>query len=91
MKKFFLGLLGFVAIAVLSIYIFRAPLMEFAMEKMTADMFVAADTDSFDPGLAIGSRFPYLETRYQESTLRDTSQFNRDKGMVFIANRSVDW
>ena len=91
MKKFFLTLLGFLAIAALAIFLFRAPLMEFVMKRMTADMFVTADTDGFGPGLAIGEHFPQIEARYQGRTLRDTSLFIHDKGMIFIVNRSVDW
>jgi hypothetical protein len=91
MKKFFLSLLGFLSIAALAIFLFRAPLMDFVLERMTADMFVATDTDGFAPGLSIGEPFPHIEARYQGRTLRDTSQFIHDKGMVFIINRSVDW
>ena len=54
-------------------------------------MFVSADTDSFDPGLAIGDQFPPLMAMYQGETISDMGQFIGDKGMIFIANRSVDW
>jgi hypothetical protein len=91
MRKFFLGLLGTVGVLAIAGYLFRAPLMEFAMEKITANMFVAADTDDFDPGIAIGERFPPLHTLFRGQGLTDTSPFIGDKGMIFIANRSVDW
>ncbi|MCZ6830454.1 MAG: hypothetical protein O7F73_12875 [Gammaproteobacteria bacterium] len=91
MKKALLGVLGFIVIAAGSIYLFRIPLKEMTIEKLVADMFVPADTDTFDPGLAIGDRFPPLLAEYQGQTITDMGEFISDKGMVFMANRSVDW
>ena len=91
MKKALLGLLGFVLVTVAGVYLFRTPLQETAIEKLVADMFVAADTDGFDPGLAIGDRFPPLLALYRDQTITDVGEFISDKGMIFMANRSVDW
>ena len=91
MKKALLGVLGIIVVAVASVYLFRAPLQEMALEKMLANMFVSADTDAFDPGLAIGDRFPALLAEYQGQTITDMGEFISDKGMIFMANRSVDW
>ena len=91
MKKALLGLLGFVLVTVAGVYLFRTPLKETAIEKLVADMFVAADTDGFEPGLAIGDRFPPLLAQYQDQTITDVGEFISDKGMIFMANRSVDW
>ncbi len=91
MKKALLGLLGFVLVTVAGVYLFRTPLQETATEKLVADMLVAADTDGFDPGLAIGDRFPPLLAQYQDQTITDVGEFISDKGMIFMANRSVDW
>ena len=91
MKKIFVGLLGFIVIAAGGVYLFRQPLMEMAGESVTADMFVSADTDSFDPGLAIGEQFPALLASYQGEPITDMGEFLSDKGMIFMANRSVDW
>lgn len=55
------------------------------------DVFIAADTDDFDPGLPIGADFPPIRALYQGQVITDIDQFIRDKGAVFIANRSVDW
>lgn len=91
MKKLLKGLLGTVVVLVVIGVVFRSSLIEVAKEAITADMFVSADSDSFDPGLAIGSAFPPLVTLYQGRQVSDMGEFIHDKGMVFIANRSVDW
>jgi hypothetical protein len=48
-------------------------------------------TDSFDPGLPNGAEFPPIRALYQGEEITDIDQFIRDKGAVFLANRSVDW
>lgn len=55
------------------------------------DVFVSEDTDSFDPGLAIGAQFPPIRALYQGQEIDNIDQFIRDKGAVFLVNRSVDW
>lgn len=55
------------------------------------DVFIDADTDSFDPGLPIGAQFPSIRALYQGQEIDDIDRFIRDKGAVFLANRSVDW
>ena len=55
MKKILLSLLGIIAIGGVAGYLFRVPLMEVVKEKITGDMFVDVDDDSFDPGLALGA------------------------------------
>ena len=55
------------------------------------DVFIDADTDDFDPGLPIGADFPPIRALYQGEEINDIDQFIRDKGAVFIANRSADW
>ena len=91
MKKVFTGLIGFIVIAAAGVYLFRQPLMETVGEGITANMFVSVDSDAFDPGLAIGDTFPALLARYRGKTITDMGEFLSDKGMIFIANRSVDW
>ena len=73
------------------VYLSRVELWEIAKDKLTADMFVESDSDSFDPGLAIGTAFPTIKVIYRGREISDVSQFVHDKGMVFIANRSADW
>ena len=91
MKKVLVGALGILVVAVAGAYLLSAPQKEMTLEQRVAEMFVSADTDSFDPGLAIGDRFPLLLAEYQGQELTDMGEFISDKGMIFIANRSVDW
>ena len=91
MKKFLLGLVATLVVAAGVIYIFRGALWDTPVQQMTADMFIEADTDAFDPGLPVGAQFPALQASYQGAPITDAGQFIQDKGMVFIANRSADW
>lgn len=72
-------------------YVFREPLKEMAFTQLTSDMFIVADTDSFDPGPAIGSHFPGLQATYQGRTITLLNEFAGPNGTVFVASRSFDW
>jgi len=91
MKKFLMRAAGIVVIAAIGLYIFRAPLFNVLEGAITANMFVPDDTDSFDPGLPIGARFPAVRALYNGREITRAEPFMRDKGAIFIANRSVDW
>jgi hypothetical protein len=91
MKRILTGLAGFIVIIAGLVFLFQDEMMAVAMDKITADMFVEADTDSFDPGLAVGETFPSISAVYQGKQLGSIQAFMGDKGMVFFANRSVDW
>jgi len=91
LKQVLLSIVGALAIVIAGGYLFRAPLLDLLKDRITADMFVAQDTDSFDPGLAIGDTFPPLHARYQGKIVSDMGEFVPDRGMIFIANRSADW
>jgi len=91
MYKFMTGLAGFIMIVVGFVYLYQTELMAMGMDKITANMFVEADTDSFDPGIAVGETFPDIKAMYEGQQLTSIQRFIGDKGMVFIANRSVDW
>jgi hypothetical protein len=91
MKKLLLRVAGSLLIVFAIASLFKEQLWEFAKEVITADMYVSADTDTFDPGLPIGSAFPYIKARYNGREVYDAGEFLHDKGMIFIANRSVDW
>ena len=62
-----------------------------AIDKMLANMYVAADNDEFDPGLAIGSQFPPIRAMRAGSEVQGVDAFIHDKGMIFMANRSAEW
>ena len=72
-------------------YWFRESLKELAITRLTQDMFVAADTDDFDPGPAVGSRFPGLQATYKGRVVTLLDEFAGPNGTVFIASRSVNW
>ena len=72
-------------------YLLRQPLKEFTYSLLTQDMFVAGDTDAFDPGPALGSRFPGLRASYQGRDITLIEEFAGRNGTVFIASRSLDW
>lgn len=78
-------------VAAAGLYLFKAQLWDFTAKKITADMFVEADNDTFDPGIAVGEQFPEIHALYQGREITDAGEFIHDKGMVFIANRSADW
>jgi hypothetical protein len=43
------------------------------------------------PSLPVGAQIPPIRALYQGEEITDIDQFIRDKGAVFLANRSVDW
>lgn len=73
------------------VYLFREPLREAAYTLLTEDMFVAGDSDRFDPGPAIGSRFPGLRATYRGREITLIEEFAGRNGTLFIASRSLDW
>jgi hypothetical protein len=83
--------LGVVLVLVLGGYLFREPLMNAIVERMTADMFVTADTDDYDPGVATGEKLPAIRARHDGAEITDIRRFMGTNGTVLIANRSVDW
>lgn len=91
MKKVLLVIVALVVVAGVGLFLFQEPLKEMAFDKLTSDMFVASDNDAFDPGLAVGATFPPILASLDGATITDVSQYSGPNGLVFIANRSVDW
>ena len=91
MKKILTGVAGFIVITGGLVFFYQEELMAYGMDKITADMFVEADTDSFDSGPTVGETFPAIRALYQGQQITSIQELAGDKGMVFIANRSVDW
>lgn len=91
MKKILSIILSVLVLAAALAYFFREPLKEAAYARLTADMFVAEDSDDFDPGPALGSRFPGLRARWQGREVTLIEEFAGENGTVFIASRSLDW
>lgn len=91
LKKSLIALSAGLVIAVALGYLLREPLREFLYARLTADMFVAQDADDFDPGPALGSRFPGIRAHYRGRQLTLVEEFAGARGTVFIASRSLDW
>jgi hypothetical protein len=91
MKKVLMAIGVVIVLAGAGIYLFQEPIEEMAIENMTSDMFVASDDDAFDPGLPVGAQFPPILASLDGATITDVSQYSGPNGLVFVANRSVDW
>jgi len=91
MKKFLIiavaALLGALAMA----YLFRDPMTEVVMSRLTQDMFVAQDNDNFDPGPLLDSHFPGVQAVYQGRRISRLEEFAGTNGTVFVASRSFEW
>lgn len=91
MKKIMIYTIAALLVGLALGYLFREPLKQAAYALLTADMFVASDDDNFDPGPALGSRFPGLRASYQGREVTLIEEFAGENGTVFIASRSLDW
>lgn len=91
MKRFFTYLAVVIVALAGGVFAFKEPLMVFVMDKITADMFVAEASPAYAPGVVTGSTFPAILASYQRRQLTGIDEFIGDKGMIFIAVRSVDW
>lgn len=87
LKKLFVALGLAVLLIGAGVLLFK----EQAMSLITKDMFVGEDNDTFNPGVAVGQFFPAIKALHNGEIISSTVPFIRDKGMVFIANRSASW
>ena len=91
MKRRLLIGLATVGMLAVGVYALREPLLAFAIDRLTAHMFVARDDDPFDPGVAIGEPFPPIRAQIDGRELTRPDQFSGEKGLAVFVNRSVDW
>jgi len=91
MKRFLKGLAIVVVVAGILVFAFDEQIKQFVYDGLTDDMFVAADTDEFDPGPLLGSHFPGVNASYRGRELKLINEFYGENGTVFIATRSADW
>ncbi len=91
MKKLLTGFAGILAVAAVGAYVSTGTVLNAQERRIPADMFIAEDSDSFDPGLSIREQFPPIRALYEGQEITEVDQFILNKGVVFIANRSVDW
>jgi hypothetical protein len=67
MNRFLVGLAAWFVVASVGLEALRAPLAAAA-----TNMLVPRDTDSFDPGLAVGQAFPAIRARYQDREITNS-------------------
>ena len=91
MKRILLACLGILVVLALGLYIFREPIGARVVASLTEDMFVQEDNDTFDVGLNLGDTLPPIRAVYEGREISDLQQFRREKGLVVMINRSVDW
>jgi len=91
MKKIIQPLIAVIAMVLLAQQQQAETLKQTTHSWLTDSMFVDADNDAFNPGIATGENFPMLMAVYQGQTVSDLRSLVGDKGMIFIASRSVDW
>ncbi|MFK8048096.1 MAG: hypothetical protein AB8B81_06670 [Halioglobus sp.] len=87
LKKILLTSISLVVLVVGGAFLFKDQIIGL----ITDDIFIAADTDVFDPGLPVGDTFPSIRAVYEGNEISSIDSFVYDKGMIFIANRSADW
>jgi peroxiredoxin len=91
MKRTLLIALAVLLGAVSMLLLFRDPIKQAAYDRLTRDMFVAGDSDDFDPGPLLGSRFPGVNAVYGGRRLQLIDEFAGPRGTVLVASRSFDW
>ncbi len=91
MKKILLSLTLVICLAGLLGWLFREPLVQWAYDTATRDMFVPVDDDPFDPGPLRGSHFPGVKATWQGREIRLLDEFAGPRGTVFVATRSAQW
>jgi peroxiredoxin len=91
LKKIVLGLLSLTSIVIICLFVFRASILALIVEHRGDSIFVNQDDIAYDQGPLVGGKFPAIKANYRGAVIYDVGQFVGDKGMIFIANRSVDW
>ncbi len=91
MKRVLIGIAVFLVVAGSGMFAFRGQLVEAATNQITKKMFIERDTDSYDPGIAVGQVFPAIRAHYQDREVASIGEFMGARGMVIYVNRSVDW
>jgi hypothetical protein len=91
MRKVLIGLAAALGVALIAGYVFRDELKAAAFDRITADMFVEADTDAYDPGVAVGQSLPAIRALWHGRELTSVSELMGRRGLLLFVNRSVDW
>ncbi|MFK7733823.1 MAG: hypothetical protein AB8B48_19540 [Pseudomonadales bacterium] len=91
MKQILISIAGLAVALLVGGYLFKDQLKETVYDGIVADMYVSEDNDDFDPGVVISDQFPGIKAIHNGQEISRVDEFIKDKGMIFIANRSVDW
>jgi peroxiredoxin len=91
MKKILIGF-GVAVVVLIGLgFIFKAQFIELAKDAVTSDMYVASDTDDFNPGIKVGEPFPSINAIYDGAVVNSLANFAGQKGTVFVVSRSLVW
>ena len=82
---------GILAVLVLTAVLFQKQIINMLSGTITKNMYVQADTDDFDTGLAVGQSLTAVKFLYKGVEGSDLMQFAKENGLVIMANRSLDW
>jgi hypothetical protein len=91
MRKVLIGLAVVLGVAFVAGYVYREDLKAAAIDRVTADMFVDSDTDTYDPGVAVGQQLPPLRALWNGRELTSVGELMGKRGLLLFVNRSVDW
>ena len=91
MKKLATVTLAVIVVVGASLFLFREPLFDALGELITADVFIAADDDDFEPGVEVGEPVPEIAARRQGRLVSGVGEYLGPNGLVLMAVRSVDW
>lgn len=91
MRKVLLVLAVACGVALVAGYLYRDQLKMAAVDRATANMFVDADTDAYDPGTAIGRPMPPIHALLNGREVTSVDGLMGKRGLLLFVNRSVDW
>lgn len=89
-RKVLIGAVAVVALLAAAGFLLRDNVPDLMVWALTDDMFLAADTDAFDPGFD-GPDFPAVHVAYRGEVLSKLTQFSGQRGLVVLFSRSVVW
>jgi len=90
-RRVLIGLAAALGVVLVAGYLHREELKAALIDRITADMFVAADTDTYDPGVSIGQPLPPLRALWNGREVTSVSELMGERGLLLFVNRSVDW
>ena len=89
MEKVSKIVVGLILVGIIALAWHREFFSELPYNWFAQNLFVSEDTDSFDPGPAIGSHFPGLQAEYEGERLTLLTKFAGAAGTVLVLLRSL--